>query len=45
VVLKRARYFVTLGGAFIDRPENPGRIRRVLSDQDGAGLQLPLFDF
>jgi putative DNA modification/repair radical SAM protein len=45
VVLKRARYFITLGGSFIDRPEDPKRIRRILSDQDGAGLQLPLFDF
>jgi predicted DNA-binding helix-hairpin-helix protein len=45
VVLKRARYFITLGGAFIDKPEDPKRIRRMLSDQDGAGLQLPLFDF
>jgi predicted DNA-binding helix-hairpin-helix protein len=45
IVLKRARYFVTLGGSFIDRPEDPKRIRRLLSDQDGAGLQLPLFDF
>jgi putative DNA modification/repair radical SAM protein len=45
VVLKRARYFITLGGSFIDRPEDPRRIRRILSDQDGAGLQLPLFDF
>jgi putative DNA modification/repair radical SAM protein len=45
VVLKRARYFITLGGSFIDRPENPKRIGRLLSDQDGAGLQLPLFDF
>jgi putative DNA modification/repair radical SAM protein len=45
VVLKRTRYFITLGGAFIDRPEDPKRIRRILSDQDGAGLQLPLFDF
>jgi predicted DNA-binding helix-hairpin-helix protein len=45
VVLKRARYFITLGGSFIDRPEDPRRIARVLSDQDGAGLQLPLFDF
>jgi putative DNA modification/repair radical SAM protein len=45
VVLKRARYFVTLGGTFIDKPEDPKRIRRMLSDQDGAGLQLPLFDF
>jgi putative DNA modification/repair radical SAM protein len=45
VVLKRARYFITLSGAFIDRPDDPKRIRRMLSDQDGAGLQLPLFDF
>jgi predicted DNA-binding helix-hairpin-helix protein len=45
VVLKRARYFITLGGSFIDRPEDPRRIGRLLSDQDGAGLQLPLFDF
>jgi putative DNA modification/repair radical SAM protein len=45
VVLKRAQYFITLAGAFIDRPEDPKRIRRMLSDQDGAGLQLPLFDF
>jgi putative DNA modification/repair radical SAM protein len=45
VVLKRARYFITCSGAFIDRPDDPGRIRRMLSDADGAGLQLPLFDF
>jgi predicted DNA-binding helix-hairpin-helix protein len=45
VVLKRARYFITLGGSFIDRLEDPRRIGRLLSDQDGAGLQLPLFDF
>ncbi|MDR1239470.1 MAG: putative DNA modification/repair radical SAM protein [Treponema sp.] len=44
-VLKRARYFITLNGAFIDRPDDPKRIRRLLSDQDGAGLQLPLFEF
>jgi putative DNA modification/repair radical SAM protein len=43
--LKRARYFITCGGAFIERPDDPGRIRRILSDQDGAGLQLPLFEF
>ncbi|MCL2180562.1 MAG: putative DNA modification/repair radical SAM protein [Treponema sp.] len=43
--LKRARYFLTAGGRFIERPDNPERIRRLLSDQDGAGLQLPLFDF
>jgi putative DNA modification/repair radical SAM protein len=44
-VLKRARYFITVNGSFIDQPEDPRRIRRLLSDQDGAGLQLPLFDF
>jgi putative DNA modification/repair radical SAM protein len=43
--LKRARYFVTASGAFIERPDDPGRIRRLLSDTDGAGLQLPLFEF
>jgi putative DNA modification/repair radical SAM protein len=44
-VLKRARYFIICGGAFIERPDNPLRIRRLLSDIDGAGLQLPLFEF
>jgi putative DNA modification/repair radical SAM protein len=44
-VLKRARYFITCSGAFIDKPDDPRRIRRILSDTDGAGLQLPLFDF
>jgi putative DNA modification/repair radical SAM protein len=43
--LKRARYFITCGGAFIERPDDPLRIRRLLSDIDGAGLQLPLFEF
>ena len=43
--LKRARYFVTASGAFIERPDDPARIRRLLSDTDGAGLQLPLFEF
>jgi len=43
--LKRARYFLTAQGRFIERPDDPARIRRLLSDQDGAGLQLPLFDF
>ncbi|MDR1100666.1 MAG: putative DNA modification/repair radical SAM protein [Treponema sp.] len=42
-VLKRARYFITANGSFIDRPEDPRRLRRVLSDQDT--LQLPLFEF
>lgn len=44
-VMKRARYFITCSGAFIDKVEDPRRIRRLLSDQDGAGLQLPLFEF
>ncbi|MDR2542094.1 MAG: putative DNA modification/repair radical SAM protein [Treponema sp.] len=43
--LKRARYFLTANGAFIERPDDPARIRRLLSDIDGAGLQLPLFEF
>jgi putative DNA modification/repair radical SAM protein len=44
-ILKRARYFLTAGGAFIERPDDPIRIRRLLSDTDGAGMQLPLFEF
>ncbi|MDR2952634.1 MAG: putative DNA modification/repair radical SAM protein [Treponema sp.] len=44
-VIKRARYFMTCNGSFLDRPDDPERIRRLLSDADGAGLQLPLFDF
>jgi len=43
--LKRARYFLTAGGMYIERPDDPARIRRLLSDTDGAGLQLPLFEF
>jgi putative DNA modification/repair radical SAM protein len=50
VVLKRARYFITIAGAFLDpgsktTAADPRRIRRVLADSDGAGFQLPLFDF
>jgi predicted DNA-binding helix-hairpin-helix protein len=45
VVLKRARYFITAAGDFLDRPADPRRIRRMLSDIDGAGLQPPLFEF
>jgi putative DNA modification/repair radical SAM protein len=41
--LKRARFFITCGGAFIDKPDDPGRIRRLLSGDDA--LQLPLFEF
>jgi predicted DNA-binding helix-hairpin-helix protein len=44
-VLKRARYFITCGGSCIERPDDPLRIRRLLADTDGAGLQLPLFEF
>jgi putative DNA modification/repair radical SAM protein len=44
-VLKRARYFITAAGSFIEQPDDPARIRRLLSDTDGAGLQLPLFEF
>jgi len=44
-ILKRARYFLTASGAFIERLDDPERIRRLLSDTDGAGLQLPLFEF
>jgi putative DNA modification/repair radical SAM protein len=44
-VLKRARYFITVNGSFIDRPDDPARLRRLLSDQDSAGLQPPLFEF
>jgi putative DNA modification/repair radical SAM protein len=43
--LKRARYFITVNGAFLDRPEDPKRIRRLLSDGDGANLQPLLFEF
>jgi len=44
-VLKRARYFISCSGASIEKPDDPVRIRRLLAGQDGAGLQLPLFDF
>jgi putative DNA modification/repair radical SAM protein len=45
VVLKRARYFITVAGSALDQLEDPKRVRRMLADSDGAGLQLPLFDF
>ncbi|MDR2185326.1 MAG: putative DNA modification/repair radical SAM protein [Treponema sp.] len=45
VILKRARYFITLNGAFLDRPDDPKRIRRLITDNGGSGLQLPLFEF
>ena len=43
VVLKRARHFITVGGSFIDKPDDPKRIRRLLSDQNY--LQPELFEF
>jgi len=43
VVLKRARYFITSAGSFLDKPEDPKRIRRLLSDEDT--LQPLLFEF
>jgi putative DNA modification/repair radical SAM protein len=43
--LKRARYFTTCDGFSIEQPDDPVRIKRQLSDIDGAGLQLPLFEF
>jgi predicted DNA-binding helix-hairpin-helix protein len=45
VILKRARYFITAAGAALDCLEDPKRVRRILADSDGAGLQLPLFEF
>jgi putative DNA modification/repair radical SAM protein len=42
VILKRARYFITLGGAYLDKPDDPARIRRILANTEA--LQLPLFD-
>jgi putative DNA modification/repair radical SAM protein len=44
-VLKRARYFISCGGTYIEQPDDPLRIRRLISDIDRAGLQLPLFEF
>jgi predicted DNA-binding helix-hairpin-helix protein len=43
VILKRSRHFITAAGSFIDRPEDPKRIRRLLSDEDC--LQPLLFEF
>jgi len=43
LIMKRARHFITASGSFIDRPENPKRIRRLLSDE--SVLQPELFEF
>ncbi|MDR1429332.1 MAG: putative DNA modification/repair radical SAM protein [Spirochaetaceae bacterium] len=45
VSLKRARYFITVAGTFIDRAGDSGKLRGILAGLDGEGLQLPLFDF
>jgi len=45
VGLKRARYFIAPGTALPGHTEDPVRLRRLLTDPDGAGLQLPLFEF
>ena len=43
VVMKRARYFITAAGSFIDKPDDPKLIRRLLSDKDC--MQPLLFEF
>ena len=45
VVMKRAKYFMIAGGTALERLDDVARVRRILADQDGAGWQLPLFDF
>ena len=45
VTLKRARYFISLPGFSGDSDKDTAYIRRILSDADGAGHQLPLFEF
>jgi putative DNA modification/repair radical SAM protein len=45
VSLKRARYFITIAGTFIDSAKDPGKLRSILAGLDREGLQLPLFDF
>jgi putative DNA modification/repair radical SAM protein len=50
VILKRARYFILLNGAYLDSrsrktAEDPGALRRILAEGEGAELQLPLFGF
>ena len=43
VVLKRARHFITAGGKFVEKLDDPQRIRRLLTDEDT--LQPLLFEF
>lgn len=50
VVMKRARYFVTCRGKYLEKIDNPLFLRKILSDKDWKGnkeineSQLPLFD-
>ena len=50
VVLKRARYFLTCQGRYLEKIENPVLLRGILSDKErkvkrvGDESQLPLFD-
>ncbi len=45
VTMKRARYFITLGGPFLETLGDPVRLRRAVSDSEWEALQLPLFEF
>ena len=45
VVLKRARYFVTASGSFLDMADDPVKIRYKLLNTEQKALQLSLFDF
>ena len=44
VVLKRARYFITASGTFMDKTDDPVKIKHKLINDDQS-TQLPLFDF
>jgi len=43
-VLKRAKFFATCAGRFLERADDPHRIRRLLSDDAMDSLQPELFD-
>ncbi len=45
VILKRARYFITASGMFIDKLDDPGKIRNKLLNNNQTAFQLTLFDF
>lgn len=50
VVLKRAKYFITVGGKFYGNSENPSNIRNMLKDNkqllltSDKGVQMTMFD-